>query len=71
MRFLSAPLALVLAGAMAASAHAAPCIANQLSLAVDGENGNFNGMSHSGTLPSHRVDKAQRLRARPHQSCVH
>lgn len=50
MRFLSAPLALVLAGAMAASAHAAPCIANQLSLAVDGENGNFNGMSHSGTL---------------------
>src|SRR5665213_3595878 len=31
-------------------AHAAPCTGDQLSLAVDGENGNFDGMSHSGTL---------------------
>jgi hypothetical protein len=50
MRLLSALLAFALAGAAAASAHAAPCAADQLSLAVDGENGNFNGMSHSGTL---------------------
>lgn len=28
----------------------ATCQANQLSLSTDAENGNFNGMSHSGTL---------------------
>ena len=37
---------------VAPMAHAAvpTCTANQLSLALDGENGNFDGMSHSGTL---------------------
>lgn len=54
MRFLPAlpafVLIFILAGATAAAAHAAPCTADQLSLAVDNENGNFNGMSHSGTL---------------------
>ena len=28
----------------------APCHSDQLSLSTDAENGNFNGMSHSGTL---------------------
>jgi len=54
MRFLPAlpafVLIFILTGATAAAAHAAPCTADQLSLAVDNENGNFNGMSHSGTL---------------------
>lgn len=50
MRFFLALLALILTNAALASAHATPCTANQLSLAVDSEGGAFNGMSHSGTL---------------------
>jgi hypothetical protein len=36
--------------ATASAATVRPCTANQLSLALDGENGNFIGMSHDGTL---------------------
>lgn len=40
----------LLPGAFAQVQHAPPCSASQLSIAVDSENGNFDGMSHSGTL---------------------
>lgn len=50
MRLLPALLVFTLAGATAAPAHAMLYAADQLSLTVDGENGSFNGMSHSGTL---------------------
>ena len=34
----------------ASAAPVRPCAMNQISLALDGENGNFNGMSQGGTL---------------------
>ncbi|MEO6804446.1 MAG: DUF4232 domain-containing protein [Granulicella sp.] len=40
----------LLTAATASAATVRPCTANQLSLALDGENGNFTGMSHDGTL---------------------
>jgi len=36
--------------AQSAAPNVAPCTATQLSIALDDENGFFNGMSHSGTL---------------------
>lgn len=45
---MSAALSLALAAAAPAALPA--CTVDQLSLATDGENGAFNGMSHSGTL---------------------
>lgn len=41
---------LALLTATASAATVRPCTANQLSLALDGENGSFTGMSHDGTL---------------------
>jgi Protein of unknown function (DUF4232) len=43
-------LALTLAAPAAYAAAVPACTANQLSLTLDAENGNFDGMSHSGTL---------------------
>jgi hypothetical protein len=37
-------------GAKSTAAAVKPCVGAQLSLALDDENGNFDGMSHSGTL---------------------
>lgn len=50
MKFSLALLIFALAYVAVVPAQATPCSADQLSLAVDNENGNFNGMSHSGTL---------------------
>jgi hypothetical protein len=50
MKFSLALLTLILTNAALVSAHATPCTTDQLSVAVDGEGGAFNGMSHSGTL---------------------